>query len=175
VIEVRESTMKKIIVAAVAAASLTGGAVAFAALPPIGIASAQGQGTQQTAPETATPTTPATPKAPKTKAARRAKIRARIKERATTRRDEVATFLGITPEDLTQQLRSGKSLAEIAGPKTQSLVEMLTTKANTRIDAALAADKIDAERAATLKTKAAAAIERLVNAKHPVGTARRTG
>jgi len=105
----------------------------------------------------------------------RAKIRARIKERATTRRDEVATFLGITPEDLTQQLRSGKSLAEIAGPKTQSLVEMLTNKANTRIDAALAADKIDAEKAATLKTKAAAAIERLVNAKRPVGTARRTG
>jgi len=167
--------MKKMIVAAVAAASLTGGAVAFAALAPIGIASAQDQGQQQTAPDPATPTTPATPKAPKTKAARRAKVRARLRQGATTRREEIATFLGITPDELTQQLRAGKSLADIAGPKTQSLVEMLTAKADTRIDAALAAKKIDADRAAALKTKAAAAIERLVNAPHPLRTARRTG
>jgi hypothetical protein len=167
--------MRKMIITAVAAASLTGGAVAFAALAPIGIASAQDQGQQQTAPDPATAATPAPLKAAKTKAARRAKIRARLEQGATSRRDEVATFLGITPDELTQQLRSGKSVAEIAGPKTQSLIEMLTTKVDARIDAALAAKKIDADRAATLKTKAAAAIERLVNAKRRVGTTRRTG
>jgi hypothetical protein len=153
--------MKKMFVAAVAAASLTGGAVAFAALAPIGIASAQDSGQQQTTPDAAAQDAP---RAPKANAPRRAGVRGRVKERAKTRRDEIAAYLGITTEDLTQQLRSGKSLAEIAGPKTQGLVEMLTAKANARIDAAMDAKKIDADRAAAMKTKAATLIERLVNA-----------
>jgi len=155
--------MKKVLVAAVAAASLSGGAVAYAVFSPIGIASAQDSGQQQSAPDTTTQTPP------KSKPARRAAVRQRIKQRVTTRRDEIATYLGITPDTLKQELRSGKSLAEIAGPKTQGLVDLLTTKANERIDAALAANKIDATRAAALKTKASTVIERLVNAKRPVG------
>jgi hypothetical protein len=156
--------MRKLIVAAVAAASLTGGVAAFATLAPIGIASAQDAGQPQTTPDTAAPDTPKTPRAPKAKVTRRAAVRGRVKERAATRRDEIAAYLGITTEDLTQQLRAGKSLAEIAGPKAQGLVEMLTAKANARIDAALDAQKIDADRAAAMKAKAAALIERLVNA-----------
>ena len=157
--------MKKMIVAAVAAASLSGGAIAIAALAPIGIASAQESGQPQTAPEATAKT------APKSKSERRAAARARVKQGVSTRHAETAEYLGLTPEALKQELRSGKSLAEIAGPKTQGLVEMLTTKANARIDAALAAGKIDATRTAALKDKAGTAIERLVNAKRPVRTA----
>ncbi|MEO5838677.1 MAG: hypothetical protein ABIQ73_17945 [Acidimicrobiales bacterium] len=153
--------MKKIIVAAVAAASLTSGALAVAALAPIGIAAAQDSGQQQTAPDSTTN------RAAKTKPERRAAVGARIKQRVSTRRGEVAEYLGLTPDALKQELQSGKSLAEIAGPKTQGLVEMLTAKANARIDAALAAGKIDESRAATLHAKVGPAIERLVNAKRP--------
>jgi hypothetical protein len=150
--------MKKLIVAAVAAASLTGGAMAFAALAPIGIASAQDSGQQLTAPDSTTNT------APKTAPERRG-ARARIKQRVTARRDEIADYLGLTPEALRQELQSGKSLAEIAGPKTQGLVELLTAKADARIDAALAAGRIDESRAAALEAKVGPAIERLINAK----------
>ena len=161
--------MKKIIVAAVAAASLTGGALAIAALAPIAIASAQDSGQTQTAPDATTNT------APKTKAERRAAVRARIKQGVNARRGEIAEYLGLTPEALKQELQSGKSLAEIAGPKTQGLIDMLTTKANARIDAALGAGKIDEARAAALKDKAGTVIERLVNAKRPVRTAPKAG
>jgi hypothetical protein len=161
--------MKKMIVAAVAAASLSGGAIAIAALAPIGIASAQDSGQPQTAPDA-----PATT-ARKSKPERRAGARARIKERVGARHTEIAEYLGITPEALKQELRSGKSLAEIAGPKTQGLIDMLTTKANARIDAAVAAGKIDATRAAALKEKSGTLIERLVNAKRPLRTAAKQG
>ena len=157
--------MKKMIVAAVAAASLSGGAIAIAALAPIGIASAQDSGQPQTAPDAPAKT------APKSKPERRAGARARIKERVSTRHADIAEYLGITPEALKQELRSGKSLAEIAGPKTQGLIDMLTTKANARIDAALSAGKIDATRASALKDKTGPLVERLVNAKRPVRTA----
>ena len=156
--------MKKWLVGVVAAASLTGGAVAFAMVAPVGIASAQGGTQQQTTPD------PTTQTAPKTKPLRRAALRKLIKQRGVTR-DEIATYLGITPDVLKQDLQSGKSLADIAGAKTQGLVDMLTAKADDRIEAALAANKIDASRAATLKTKAVTVIERLVNAKrHPAGS-----
>jgi hypothetical protein len=164
-----ESLMKKLIVAAVAAASLSGGALAVAALAPIAIASAQDAGQPQTAPDATAKT------APQTKQERRAAARARIKQGVTTRRAEIAEYLGLTPEALKQELQSGKSLAEIAGPKTQGLIDMLTAKANARIDAALLAGKIDAPRAAALKDKAGTLIERLVNAKRPVHTATTPG
>lgn len=153
--------MKKIIVAAVAAASLSAGALAVAAVAPIGIASAQDSGQQQTAPDGTAEATP------KTKAERRAAVRGRIKQRVAARRGAIAEYLGLTPEALKQELQSGKSLAEIAGPKTQGLIEMLTAKANARIDTALAAGKIDEARAAALKDKVGPAVERLVNAKRP--------
>ena len=161
--------MKKMIVAAVAAASLSGGALAVAALAPIGIASAQDSGQTQTAPDATAKTTP------KPRPERRAAARARIKQGVKTRRDAIAEYLGLTPEALQQELQSGKSLAEIAGPKTQGLVDMLTTKANARIDAGLAAGRFDAARAAALKDKAGTLIERLVNAKRPVRTAAKPG
>ena len=161
--------MRKMIVAAVAAASLSGGALAGAVLAPIGIASAQDAGQAQSTPDAA-----AEPTA-KPKAQRRAAVRARVKQRVASRRGEIAEYLGITPEAFKQERQAGKSLAEIAGPKTEGLIDMLTAKADARIDAALAAGKIDEARAATLKDKAATAIERLVNAKRPVATTAQPG
>ena len=156
--------MKKLIVAAVAAVSLSGGALAVAALAPIAIASAQDSALQQE-------TSDATAKAePKSKPQRRAAVRARVKARAGTRTGALAEHLGMTPEALKQELRSGKSLAEIAGPKTQELVAALTAKANARIDSALAAGKIDEARATAMREKVGPFIERLVNAKRHVGS-----
>lgn len=156
--------MRKLIVAAVAAASLSGGAVAVAALAPIGVASAQDAPTTSDAP----PTTKA-PATPKVKPRVRAAVRARLGRRPGTHRGEIASYLGLTPEALRQELRSGKSLAEIAGAKTPGLVEMLTNNANERIDAALESGRIDAARAAKLKEHVGAMVERLVNAKKQVG------
>ena len=161
--------MKKMIVAAVAAASLSGGALAVAALSPIGIASAQEAEQPQAAPDATADATP------KPRAQRRAAVRERVEQRVSSRRWEIAEYLGLTPEALREELRSGKSLAEIAGPKAQGLVDMLTAKAQARIDAALAAGKIDEARAATLKEKAATAVQRLVNAERPAATAVRPG
>ncbi|HUP75567.1 MAG TPA: hypothetical protein VM282_21175 [Acidimicrobiales bacterium] len=156
--------MRKMIVAAVAAASLSGGALVVAALAPIGIASAQDAGQTQSTPDaTAEPTA-------KPKAQRRAAARARVQQRVMSRRGEIAEYLGLTPEALKQERQAGKSLAEIAGPKTEGLIDMLTAKAGARIDAALAAGSIDEARALTLKDRVATAIERLVNAKPPVAT-----
>ena len=129
--------MRKMIVAAVAAASLSGGALAVAALAPIGIASAQDAGQPQTAPD-ATAGRHAEAQGAAAPAAR-----ARIKQRVAARRGEVAEFLGSHSRGTKQELRAGKSLAEIAGPKTQGLVDLLTAKADARIDAALTAGKID--------------------------------
>jgi hypothetical protein len=160
--------MKKMIVAAVAAASLCG-AIAVAALAPIGIASAQDSPPQQEAPDTVERA------GPKPRQQRRAAARSRIQQRATSRRGEIAEYLGITPEALKQEMKAGRSLAEIAGPRTEGLVDMLTTKASARIDAALTAGRIDEARATQLEEKAAKVIERLVNAQRPVGATAQPG
>jgi hypothetical protein len=167
--EHKENVTRKMIVAAVAAASLSGGALVVTALAPIGIASAQDAGQAQTSPDATAESTA------KPKAQRRSAVRARVKQRVAARRGEIAEYLGITPDALKQERQAGKSLAEIAGPKTEGLIDLLTAKADARIEAALAAGKIDEARAATLKDKAATAIERLVNAKRPVATTAQPG
>ena len=80
----------------------------------------------------------------------------------------VAETIGITPEELKTQLAGGKSIAEIAGPKTDAVIAALTTKANTAIDKAIADGKLTADQGATAKTKAAEAITKFVNATHPI-------
>ncbi len=77
---------------------------------------------------------------------------------------------GVTLKDVTTAMRSGKSLADIATDKGKSrdgLVQALTTAANTRIDKAVADNKLTAEQAATLKTKVAAEIATFVDRKTP--------
>ena len=80
---------------------------------------------------------------------------------------------GVTLQDITAAMRSGKSLGDIANDKGKSrdgLVQALTTAANTRIDKAVADQKLTAEQATTLKTKVSAEIATFVDRKSPAKT-----
>jgi hypothetical protein len=89
------------------------------------------------------------------------------------------TYLGVTRQALVRELRSGKSLAQIATARNKSvdgLEAALVTALRARVDAARAADKIDATRAERLKARAPQVVERLVNAVpkvRPVARAKR--
>jgi polyhydroxyalkanoate synthesis regulator phasin len=77
---------------------------------------------------------------------------------------------GMTLQDVTTALRSGKSLGDVANEKGKSrdgLVQALTIAANTRIDKAVADNKLTAAQAATFKTKVAAEIATFVDRKAP--------
>jgi hypothetical protein len=77
---------------------------------------------------------------------------------------------GVTPQDLTSAMRSGKSLGDIANEKGKGrdgLVAALTLSANTRIDKAVADNKLSADQAATMKTKVATEIATFVDRKYP--------
>jgi len=77
---------------------------------------------------------------------------------------------GVTMQDLTTAMRSGKSLGDIANEKGKGrdgLVAALTLSANTRIDKAVADNKVTADQAATLKTKVATEIATFVDRKYP--------
>jgi len=76
---------------------------------------------------------------------------------------------GVTLQDVTAAMRSGKSLGDIANEKGKSrdgLVQALTATANANIDKAVASNKLTAEQAATLKTKVAAEITSFVDRKY---------
>jgi len=80
---------------------------------------------------------------------------------------------GVTLQDVTTAMRSGKSLGDIANDKGKSrdgLVQALTTTANANIDKAVANNKLTADQAATLKTKVAAEIATFVDRKAPAKT-----
>jgi hypothetical protein len=77
---------------------------------------------------------------------------------------------GITLQDLTTAMRSGKSLGDVANDRGKSrdgLVLALTTAANTRIDKAVVDKQLTAERAVALKTQVAAEIAKFVDRRAP--------
>jgi hypothetical protein len=77
---------------------------------------------------------------------------------------------GATLQDVTAAMRSGKSLGDIANEKGKGrdgLVAALTLAANTRIDQAVAANKLTADQATTLKAKVTAQIASFVDRKYP--------
>jgi hypothetical protein len=77
---------------------------------------------------------------------------------------------GATLQDVNTALRSGKSLGDIAnerGKGRDGLVAALTLAANTRIDKAVAENKITADQAVTLKAKVTAEIASFVDRKYP--------
>lgn len=76
--------------------------------------------------------------------------------------DGVAEILGITEADLKAQLRDGKTLAEIAGDKSDELIDALVAKSAARIDEAVANDKLTAEQGTALKAKLEARITTMV-------------
>ena len=77
---------------------------------------------------------------------------------------------GVTLQDVTTAMRSGRSLGDIASDKGKTrdgLVLALTTAANANIDKAVASNRLTADQAAALKTKVAAEIGTFVDRKAP--------
>lgn len=76
-----------------------------------------------------------------------------------------ASTLGMTVDDLRGELRSGKTLADVAkekGVSTDKLVDALVAAAGQRIDQAVAAGKLDATKASQMKQKLSERITSLV-------------
>lgn len=76
-----------------------------------------------------------------------------------------STYLGLTHRQLATELRSGKSLAQIATAKSKSvdgLKEALLAALKQKVDAAVDAGRLDSARAQKLLERAPAHIERLV-------------
>jgi hypothetical protein len=132
-----------------------------------GAASNTGSSTaSSSAATTATTAAPsATPKAksPAARKARRIARRQHIRRQAATL---AAKTIGITRPDLVSELRSGKTIAAIAtehGVAPQTVIDAIEAAGQSKIDAAQAAHKITAERAAKLKTRLDRAVPRIVN------------
>ena len=92
---------------------------------------------------------------------------ARIFKIAKHSLETVAGVLGTDVATLRQQLADGQTIAEIAGPNTQAVVDALVEDANTAIDRAVADGNLPADKADEAKTRAAAAIEKFVNEGRP--------
>jgi hypothetical protein len=76
-----------------------------------------------------------------------------------------ATYLGLDRKALLQQLRSGKSLAQLADARNKSVAGLETALLNAfkvKVDKAVAAGKLNSTRAQKLVAAAPAAIHRLV-------------
>jgi hypothetical protein len=78
----------------------------------------------------------------------------------------VATYLGLTPAQLRDQLRSGMSLAQIAaaqGKSVDGLKAAILAGAKARLDKAVAAGKLTAARETTLLAQLSAHLDQLVD------------
>lgn len=86
---------------------------------------------------------------------------------------EVAKSIGITEDQLKTELKSGKSIAEVAqahGVDPQKVINDLVAAATKKLDEAVASGKLPADRAAKLKEQLTDHITKMVNAKrgeHP--------
>jgi uncharacterized protein (DUF433 family) len=77
-----------------------------------------------------------------------------------------AKTIGITPRDLVQQLRAGKSIADVAGEHNvnpQTVITAIVNAATQKIEAAKAAGKITSARAAKLEANLTNRATKLVN------------
>jgi polyhydroxyalkanoate synthesis regulator phasin len=81
----------------------------------------------------------------------------------------VARYLGITPQELHTELRSGKSLAQVAtahGKTVEGLVDAITAKAKERLDKAVANGKLTRQRAEEILARLTDAVEKAVQRVH---------
>ncbi|MGH9917369.1 MAG: hypothetical protein ACRD6W_00640 [Nitrososphaerales archaeon] len=77
-----------------------------------------------------------------------------------------AKTIGVTPQDLVSELRSGKSVAEVAGEHNVSattVVNALVSAADTKISQAFSAHKLSATEAQKIETALPARVNKLVN------------
>ena len=88
---------------------------------------------------------------------RRAQAEERRSERQANRQerlDSLASSLGTNADDLKASLKAGQSIADIAaanGVDVQGIIDEMVAQATTRIDEAVANERIDADKAAELK------------------------
>ena len=84
--------------------------------------------------------------------------------------DAAAKALNMKPEDLLQQLRSGKSIADLAQQQhvaVNNVINAMVDAANARIDKAKDAGKLSSDQADMLKAKVKDAITAFVNGQGP--------
>ena len=77
-----------------------------------------------------------------------------------------ASTIGIDVKTLVKEVRSGKSVAEVAQANNvdpQKVIDAVVTAGNQKIDQLVTNGKLSAERAATLKAKLPTVVTRLVN------------
>ena len=80
-----------------------------------------------------------------------------------------ASYVGLTRAQLVAELRQGKSLAQVAtaqGKSVDGLAAALLAAVKTKVDAAVAAGRLDAARAQRILERARARIDRLVRRIH---------
>jgi hypothetical protein len=84
---------------------------------------------------------------------------------------DVATYLGLTPQALGTQLRSGKTLADIAtaqGKTADGLKTAITTAVTTRLDAAVTAGKLTKDQETKVLAGLSAKLDDFINGKTPM-------
>lgn len=77
-----------------------------------------------------------------------------------------AKAIGVTPQALRAELKSGKSVADVAGEhgvSAQTVVDALNSAVDARIDKAVAAKTLTTEQAAAIKAAAPAWLTKAVN------------
>lgn len=87
--------------------------------------------------------------------------------------ESAAAAIGMTVEELRDELRSGKSIAQVAaarGVDTQKVIDALVAAATKRIDEAVAGGRLTAEQASTLKADLEQRITDRVNRVRPEGS-----
>jgi hypothetical protein len=149
--------MKKKLIAsaAISAALLTGGAAVAATT----VLPAYAQSTPQTQSPAPT-TTPNTPN--QTNPVQHPRLRRWVEGVVKTSADTI----GIQPKDLVTELKSGKSIAQVAQEHNvdpQKVIDALVAKADARIDQAVQNGKLTQDRANTLKAKVPDAAAKVVN------------
>jgi hypothetical protein len=84
-----------------------------------------------------------------------------------------STYLGISTADLMTQLRSGKSLADIAsatsGKSRDGLIQAIVSDDTAKIDQAVKDGKLTADRATKLKADLTQRVTEMVDSTHPMG------
>ncbi|HET7369110.1 MAG TPA: hypothetical protein VFI83_12160 [Gaiella sp.] len=81
----------------------------------------------------------------------------------------IARYLGITPQELHTELRSGKSLAQVAtahGKTVEGLVDAITAKAKERLDKAVASGRLTRQRADEILARLTDAVEKAIQRVH---------
>lgn len=83
-----------------------------------------------------------------------------------------STYLGISTTDLQTQLRSGKSLAQIAtaaGKSTDGLIQAIVQDESAKIDQAVSSGKLTSAQATQIKADLTQRVTTMVNNTHPMG------